>query len=200
MSTKSDNNRARLLHAATLDICRYGEAGARVDRIANAAELNKRLIYHYFGDKTGLADAVYGAALETLLAAKAAIGRTTRGLLAAANASAPTGVSSAERRPAGSPSASDSANDGLHVAAVIVLHRLITEPMLPTSTLDQRAWVRASVELMSLAMPSIAAAAFDCEPGTRTFWRKCERLLTPEKPRYRHHGEVRYPADGEGTR
>jgi AcrR family transcriptional regulator len=33
-------------------------AGARVDRIASAANANKAQIYHYFGDKDGLFDAV----------------------------------------------------------------------------------------------------------------------------------------------
>lgn len=36
-----------------------GFADARVDRIA-AAGCNKKLIYHYFGDKQGLYDAVQG--------------------------------------------------------------------------------------------------------------------------------------------
>lgn len=37
----------------------YGIAGARVDRIAAAAECNKQLIYAYFNSKEGLFDAVY---------------------------------------------------------------------------------------------------------------------------------------------
>lgn len=44
-----------------------GIAGARVDRIASAAQANKRAIYDYFGDKDGLFDAVMDAHLEHIV-------------------------------------------------------------------------------------------------------------------------------------
>ena len=44
--------------AAAAEFVAHGVAGARVDRIAAAANANKRLIYDYFGDKDGLFDAV----------------------------------------------------------------------------------------------------------------------------------------------
>ena len=47
----------RLLAAATAEFAARGIAGARVDRIAAAAQANKRQIYDYFGDKDGLFDA-----------------------------------------------------------------------------------------------------------------------------------------------
>jgi AcrR family transcriptional regulator len=50
--------RQRLLKAATQEFVERGVAGARVDRIAERAEANKRLIYDHFGDKDGLFDAV----------------------------------------------------------------------------------------------------------------------------------------------
>jgi AcrR family transcriptional regulator len=50
--------RRRLLQAAEQEFTAYGIAGARVDRIAAAAKANKAQIYHYFGDKDGLFDAV----------------------------------------------------------------------------------------------------------------------------------------------
>jgi AcrR family transcriptional regulator len=46
------------LAAAAAEFVARGIAGARVDRIAAAADANKRLIYDYFGDKDGLFDAV----------------------------------------------------------------------------------------------------------------------------------------------
>jgi AcrR family transcriptional regulator len=55
----------RLLAAATAEFAARGIAGARVDRIAAAAQANKRQIYDYFGDKDGLFDAV----LETHIGA-----------------------------------------------------------------------------------------------------------------------------------
>lgn len=50
--------RRRILEAAVGEFAARGFAGARVDRIARAAGLNKRMLYHYFGDKRGLHDAV----------------------------------------------------------------------------------------------------------------------------------------------
>jgi AcrR family transcriptional regulator len=47
----------RLLEAATDEFATHGIAGARVDRIASAAQANKQLIYAYFGSKDGLFDA-----------------------------------------------------------------------------------------------------------------------------------------------
>src|SRR3984957_804583 len=50
--------RRRLLDAATTEFAQYGMAGGRVERIAKAADSNKAQIYHYFGGKTQLFDAV----------------------------------------------------------------------------------------------------------------------------------------------
>ena len=51
--------RRRLLDAATAEFSRRGIAGARVDRIADAAEANKAQIYAWFSSKDGLFDAVF---------------------------------------------------------------------------------------------------------------------------------------------
>jgi AcrR family transcriptional regulator len=50
--------KARLLEAAFDEFAQYGLAGARVDRIAESAGANKRLIYVYYGNKDGLFEAV----------------------------------------------------------------------------------------------------------------------------------------------
>src|ERR1700746_1177916 len=50
--------RRRLLQAAREEFTARALAGARVDRISAAANANKAQIYHYFGDKDGLFDAV----------------------------------------------------------------------------------------------------------------------------------------------
>jgi AcrR family transcriptional regulator len=55
-----ERTRARILDAATQEFARYGLGGARVDRIAERAGANKRMLYYYFGDKDGL----FLAALE----------------------------------------------------------------------------------------------------------------------------------------
>ena len=52
--------RQKILAAATHEFARYGLGGARVDRIAQRAGANKRMLYYYFGDK----DRLFIAALE----------------------------------------------------------------------------------------------------------------------------------------
>jgi AcrR family transcriptional regulator len=58
--------RARLLEAAHGEFVARGLAGARVDRIAAAAQANKQAIYAYFGSKEALFDAVLQARLRVL--------------------------------------------------------------------------------------------------------------------------------------
>ena len=55
-----ERTRQRILSAATQEFARYGLGGARVDRIAQRAGSNKRMLYYYFGDKERL----FLAALE----------------------------------------------------------------------------------------------------------------------------------------
>ncbi len=54
LSRDPDRTRAAILAAATREFTAHGLAGARVDAIAEQAGVNKRMIYHYFGDKGGL--------------------------------------------------------------------------------------------------------------------------------------------------
>jgi AcrR family transcriptional regulator len=49
----------RLLDAAVAEFAEYGIAGARVDRIAAAARVNKSQLYAYFGNKQQLFDSVF---------------------------------------------------------------------------------------------------------------------------------------------
>ena len=55
-----ERTRHSILASATAEFARYGLGGARVDRIAERAGANKRMLYYYFGDKDGL----FLAALE----------------------------------------------------------------------------------------------------------------------------------------
>ena len=61
----STRTRATILAAATEEFTTKGLKGARVDAIARRSGANKRMIYHYFGNKEGL----YLAVLETAYAA-----------------------------------------------------------------------------------------------------------------------------------
>ena len=50
----AEASRARILDAATAEFAAFGLAGARVDRIADVAGANKRMLYYYFGNKEAL--------------------------------------------------------------------------------------------------------------------------------------------------
>jgi AcrR family transcriptional regulator len=54
----AEATRTRLLDAAAVEFAEHGFAGARVDRIGDAAESNKAQIYRYFGDKAALFETV----------------------------------------------------------------------------------------------------------------------------------------------
>ena len=50
----AEATKSRILMAAKQEFARLGFAGARVDEIAERAQANKRMIYHYFGSKEQL--------------------------------------------------------------------------------------------------------------------------------------------------
>ena len=55
------SRRERILAAAEAEFATHGMGGARVERIAVAAAVNKQLLFHYFGSKAGLHKAVADA-------------------------------------------------------------------------------------------------------------------------------------------
>ena len=54
----AERTKAEILKAAREEFCEQGFNGARVDAIAARAKANKRLLYHYFGNKEALYSAV----------------------------------------------------------------------------------------------------------------------------------------------
>jgi AcrR family transcriptional regulator len=54
----AERTKAEILRAARDEFCEQGFNGARVDSIAARAKANKRLLYHYFGNKEALYSAV----------------------------------------------------------------------------------------------------------------------------------------------
>src|SRR5580704_4903090 len=58
VSRDPDRTRRRILAAALAEFSAHGFAGARVDAIARRARGNKRMLYHYFGNKEELFIAV----------------------------------------------------------------------------------------------------------------------------------------------
>lgn len=60
------SRRAEILAASESEFGVFGYAGARMDRIAAAAGVNKQLLFHYFGSKEGLFTAAVSSILERL--------------------------------------------------------------------------------------------------------------------------------------
>jgi AcrR family transcriptional regulator len=63
----SEAAKARLLQAATDEFAAYGIAGARIDRIGAAAQVNKAQIYTYFGNKDQLFDIIMDTHVARIL-------------------------------------------------------------------------------------------------------------------------------------
>lgn len=67
MAWDVEGTKQRLLDAGTREFCDYGLAGARVDRIAESAGVNKERIYQYFGKKDAFFDIVLERALTAVM-------------------------------------------------------------------------------------------------------------------------------------
>jgi AcrR family transcriptional regulator len=61
-----DQTKERILQAAFAEFAANGLEGARVDTIAERAQANKGMIYHYYGNKEGLFQAVLERAYEEI--------------------------------------------------------------------------------------------------------------------------------------
>ncbi len=66
----ADRSQNTILAAARGEFAEYGLGGARIDRIAERAGLNKRLIYYYFEDKEKLFRAVLEQAYQQIRTAE----------------------------------------------------------------------------------------------------------------------------------
>jgi AcrR family transcriptional regulator len=69
MIRDSERTKKLLLKAATDEFAAYGIAGARIDRIAASAGVNKAMIYSYFGSKEQLLDTVFNTMTSASLEA-----------------------------------------------------------------------------------------------------------------------------------
>ncbi|GMV00731.1 MAG: TetR/AcrR family transcriptional regulator [Burkholderiaceae bacterium] len=66
VSRDPEATRETILSAATDEFAQHGLAGARVDRIAERAGVNKRMLYYYFGQKEELFLAVLEGAYQRI--------------------------------------------------------------------------------------------------------------------------------------
>jgi AcrR family transcriptional regulator len=67
MQRDAEATKQRLIAAGRAEFAAYGLHGARVDRIADAAQCNKAQIYHYFKNKAGLFEAVWNSLVEHIV-------------------------------------------------------------------------------------------------------------------------------------
>lgn len=70
---RPERTRTQILDAATDEFSARGLGGARVDSIARAAGVNKRMLYHYFGNKEDLFLAVLERAYEKIRGQESAL-------------------------------------------------------------------------------------------------------------------------------
>lgn len=137
-----ERTRAAILAAATQEITTKGLDGARVDEIARRSGVNKRMIYHYFGDKEGL----YLAVLETTYAAI----RT-----------AEIGLQLADRDPV----------EGMRELVLFTWQYFIDHPeflsLLGTENLHRAAYLKKSKRIRDLHSPLVGMIADLLERGAR---------------------------------
>ena len=65
----AEATRGRILSSAVTEFAAHGYSGGRIDRIAQDAASNVRMIYAYFGNKSGLFDAALADAIVRMAAA-----------------------------------------------------------------------------------------------------------------------------------
>ncbi len=138
-----ERTRAAILEAATREFAENGMGGARVDAIAERAGTNKRMLYHYFGDKEQL----YLRVLE-----EAYVGIRT----------AERELHIGDRTP----------QEGIGELALFTWRYFLEHPeflsLLGTENLHRARWLRQSVRLKELHSHLIGELADVLERGKKT--------------------------------
>jgi AcrR family transcriptional regulator len=182
----------RILAATEAELLKSDPGSLRVDRVAQAAAANKRMIYHYFGDRSGLIEAVYARQLQILLTPGPAVSASTRRVIRLLLTDAPASAVNVQDLPVAN--TADAVQ--LQRAARVLLPYLLNQSV-PRQSPRQRVrvpagvWVSFCVELLSLAFVNVAPVQFPEEPGTEDFAQLSERLLTPDKPKIRIRSDSR---------
>ena len=142
VSRDPERTQAAILATAIEEFTAKGLNGARVDEIARRAGVNKRMIYHYFGDKEGL----YLAALEATYTAI----RT-----------AEIGLRLSDKDPV----------EGMRELILFTWHYFIEHPeflsMLGTENLHRAAYLKKSKKIRDLHSPLIGMIADLLQRGSK---------------------------------
>lgn len=186
MAIKRDpeGRKAQILAAATREFAVSGYGGGRVDAIAAAAGVNKRLLYHYFGDKSALFDAV--------------VTRQLRYLRSFLNAAGDTTADSAERFAASQMALTDSQLPTLWrllawdarrddpTVTLDTLQQLLGESPVTSSRQREVVALHCAVSVLQAMLPSLVRHLLGAEGDLATQLKSIEaRLLQPlgHKPR-----------------
>lgn len=172
-----------ILAAAEAELLDSDPGSLRVDHVARAAAVNKRMIYHYFGGRSGLLEAVYARQLHRLLAPQAALSEGSKTVILALLGER-YGTPGQEDKTANQ---LDLSAEALQCAARVLLPVLLNNQTssTPVQAVSAAAWVSFCVDILSLAMARQAPLAFPAEPGTHKFMELSEHLLTRSKSRLR---------------
>ena len=174
----SGGSRAKILNAGTQAILSSGAGGLRVDAVATAAVVNKRMIYHHFGDKQGLVEAVYGQQANRIASDGNTLRPETREILG--GMVAPWLV--VDSVPLVAVSALE-----LQQAIKILLPVLMTRD--PPITLELRInpeqWQVFALDVANLTFPELASEIVVEPRGRRDSPEVSDDSLTVKKPRYR---------------
>ena len=137
-----ERTRAAILEAATQEFAENGMGGARVDSIAERAGTNKRMLYHYFGDKEQLYLRVLEEAYVSIRTAERALNIGTR-----------------------------SPEEGIGELALFTWRYFLQHPeflsLLGTENLHRARWLRQSVRLKELHSHLIGELSQVLEEGKK---------------------------------
>ena len=136
----------RLIKVASKLMADLGAAGLRVDQVAALAKVNKRMIYHYFGDKQGLTAKVIA---QQVLAITPMLNEQEANALLHLLDHRAVSPNGAVR------SATQTSTQGQQQAAVIVMRALLDRWQQLSETADQ--------PIQSL-LGRLSALALGCEP------------------------------------
>ena len=184
MPRDPDRTRAKILAAAVSEFAARGYAGTRVDRIASRAGANKRMIYHYFGGKQAVFEAVLADQLTTGSTAEDLVRLWMHEALERGDDDI---VSLAERRRL----AAD------QIAAIRIAQG---EGQLPTDVDPALlALARLAQEIFPLAFPQLVRVYMDHRATSAEFrqgWNELRRYLHAPRPRSRAKPRLRLDRDG----
>ncbi len=161
----------KILQAATQALLHGGAGTLRVDQVAADAGINKRMIYHHFGDRAGLIEAALASQLNLLLSPSSGLSPTCKEVLRLF-------VHQLEPAMADTAARSDLmdqpfADDTLMSAAKIVLAHFLVHGKSPDlAQVQPSQWQQFASEMLSYAFAHDVAIVSPDPPS-------------PVKPRYR---------------